>query len=113
MPCKSPIKSSQYISTILLSIILSACAASVKPPAATVSVTAVYTIQPTNTQAPAPTEDLATQRQKIWDEVVREVNAFNQLMEQEKLLGQVVTSHNNVTGEDFFIFTGESDQKIR
>lgn len=113
MLSKFSIKSLLYVSTILLSIILSACTASVIPAAVPISATAIFTIQPTNTQAPTPTEDLATQKQKIWDEVVRDVNAFNQLVEQEQSLGHIETSHNNVTGEDFFYFTGESDQKIR
>lgn len=113
MLSKFSIKSLLYVSTILLSIILSACTASVIPAAVPISATAIFTIQPTNTQAPTPTEDLATQKQIIWDEVVRDVNAFNQLVEQEKSLGHIETSHNTVTGEDFFYFTGESDQKIR
>lgn len=107
------IKSLLCISAIVLSIILSSCVASAIPPSSSITATATATIQPTDTQAPAPTEDLATQRQKIWDEVVREVTEFNQLVEQEKLLGNVETSHNNETGQDFFTFTGESDKKIR
>lgn len=113
MLSKPSIKSLLYVSTILLSIILWACTASVIPPAAPISATAIFTIQPTNTYAPTPTEDLATQKQKIWDEVVRDVNEFNQLVEQEKSLGHIETWHNDVSGEDFFHFTGESDQKIR
>lgn len=96
-----------------MSIILSACTASLTPPSAPISATAIYTIQPTDTQVPAPAIDLTTQRQEIWDEVVRNVNAFNQLVEEEKLVGQVEITHNNETGQDFFAFTGESDKKIR
>jgi hypothetical protein len=113
MLSKFLIKSLQYALATMLSIILSACAAPVVSPTALGPTIVTTTIQPTNTQAPTPTEDLATQRQKIWDEVVRNVNAFNQLVEQEKLLGQVETTHNDETGQDFFAFTGESDKKIR
>lgn len=105
------IKSLLYIFTILLSIILSSCVASVIPSSAPISVTA--TAQPTNTQAPTPTEDLATQKQKIWDEISRDVVEFNQLVEQEKSLGNIETSHDSETGQDFFRFTGESAEKIR
>ena len=106
-------KSLQYAFATMLSIILSACAAPVVSPTALGPTIVTTTIQPTNTQAPTPTEDLAAQRQNIWDEVVRNVNAFNQLVEQEKLLGQVETTHNDETGQDFFAFMGESDKKIR
>src|SRR6266496_745830 len=107
------IKSLLYIFTISLSIILSACVASAVSPSDPISATATATIQPTSTQSSTPTEDLATQRQKIWDEVSHDVAEFNQFVEQEKLLGNVETSPNNETGQDFFTFTGESDQKIR
>lgn len=113
MLLRSLTKSLLYVFTISLSIILLACHTSVISPSLAISATATSTIQPTNTQAPTPTEDLTTQKQKIWDEVVRMVNEFNQLVEQEKLLGNIETSHNNETGQDFFTFTGESDKKIR
>ena len=113
MLLRSLTKSLLYVFTISLSIILLACHTSVISPSLAISATATSTIQPTNTLAPTPTEDLTTQKQKIWDEVVRMVNEFNQLVEQEKLLGNIETSHNNETGQDFFTFTGESDKKIR
>jgi len=105
------IKGLLYVFTILSSIILSSCVASVMPPSAPISATA--TAQPTNTQAPTPTEDLATQKQKIWDEISHDVIEFNQLVEQEKSLGNIETSHDSETGQDFFRFTGESNEKIR
>ena len=107
------IRNLQYAFLTMLWIIISACAAPVASPAAPGPTIVAAAIQPTNIQAPTPTEDLATQKQKIWDEVIRDVNAFNQLVGEEKPLDHIETSHNDVTGEDFFYFTGESDQNIR
>lgn len=100
-----------YIFTILLSIILSACVASAIP--ASIPISATATAQPTSTQTPIPTEDIATQKQKIWDEFLHGAAAYNKLVEQEKLLGNIQTSHNSETGRVTFTFTGASDKKIR
>jgi len=105
------VKNLLYVIIILLPIILSACVASVTPSSAPISATA--TAQLTSTQAPTPIDDLATQKQKILDEVSREVADYNQLVEQEKLLGNIENRHNSETGQDFFVFTGESNKKIR
>src|SRR5215208_111466 len=113
MLSKFLVKSLLYNFATVLPIILSACATSATPPALPISATATSTIQPTNPQAPAPTKDLMTQKQKVWDEVIRDVNAFNRLVEQEKSLGYIETQHNDVSGEDYFYFTGESNHKIR
>lgn len=102
---------SKLIFTLFLSFALSACSEST-----TVSPSfIVATVQSASIQlpAPTPTEDLAAQKQKISDEASRKIEKFNQLVEQEKLLGNIETSHNGETGQDFFIFTGESDTKIR
>src|SRR5258706_3972292 len=100
-----------FLCVIIMPLILSACVASVTPVSVPISATA--TAQPTSTQSPTPTEDAAVQKQKIEDEVARDIADFNQLVEQEKLLGNIETSHNNETGQDSFTFTGESDKKIR
>src|SRR5258706_3374233 len=102
---------SLFIFIILLSIILSACVASAIPISVPISATA--TVQPTSTQAPTPTEDLATQRQEIWDEFLHDAAAYNKLVEQEKLLWKIQTSHNSETGRDTCTYTGASDKKIR
>ena len=104
-------KSLRWIFTLFLSFTLSACFASTTTPPPSITVTT--TVQSTSTQLPTPTEDLATQKQKIWDDVSREVAEFNQMVEQEKSLGNIETSHDSETGQDFFRFTGESDVKIR
>ena len=96
-------KSLQWIFTLFLSFALSACFVSTTTSPPLINAT----VQPTSIQLPTSTEDLPTQKQKIWDEVSREVTEFNQLVEQEKSLGKIET------GQDFFRFTGESDIKIR
>jgi hypothetical protein len=98
---------------MLVPIILSACATSVTTSAVPEPTIVTAAVQQTITQAPTPTQDLETQRQKIWDQVILDVSEFNQLVEREKLLGEVENTHNDQTGEDFFTFIGESDKKIR
>lgn len=102
----------QYIFGAVLAFAISACSASPSPLASPTSTTTA-TITAQSSPAPTPTEDLAAQKQKISDEASRKVEEFNQLVEQEKLLGNIETSHNSGTGQDFFTFTGESDTKIR
>lgn len=96
----------------VLAFAISACSASPSPLASPTSTTTA-TITAQSGPVPTPTEDWAAQKQKISDEASRKVEEFNQLVEQEKLLGNIETSHNSETGQDFFTFTGESDIKIR
>ncbi len=110
MTSKSLLKKVWCISTLWLLFVLSACISSRTLSSVVVFPTA--TITPSSTAIPTE-EDLAAQKQRIWDEFVQQVNAYNNLVEQEKSLGNIQISHNNATGQDQFIFTGESDQKIR
>src|SRR5258706_9722292 len=100
-----------FLCTITMLLALSACVASVIPPSVPISATA--TTQPTNTQAPTPTEDLAAQKQKISDEIARDDAEYNKLVEQEKLSGTFEVQHNSESGQDFILFTGESAKKIQ
>lgn len=105
-------KSILFVFTTFLPFILIACFTSPVTPISTIAPTS--TIHASGTQILMPTEeDIAARKQKIWDEVSRDIADFNQLVEQEKLLGNIETSHNSETGQEIFRFTGESDSKIR
>lgn len=97
--------------TVLLSIALSACFVSTTDgPSLSVS---TATVSPTSTQSPASIDYRAAQKQELLSEASRAIAEYNELVEQEKLLGNINILHNSDTGLDAFVFTGESDKKVR
>lgn len=103
-------KKMHFIS-ILSTVTLSACFASttdLHP-----SVTSTATTSPIIVWSPNSINDRVAQKQKLLSDVSREIAEYNELVEQEKLLGNINTVQNNDTRQDTFFFIGESDKKVR
>jgi len=96
--------------TISLSSMLSACIPVTTTLLPTIAPTT--TIQTTNTPFLTPTKDSISQKQELLDEISREIDEFNQLVEKEKLTGSIEVSQGSDAGQNIFKFTGESNEKI-